>query len=85
MVRIIFLALVVLIAVCLVYFLMNRINWRRSIPYAFLFLPVGMVAYYLDHMHTAIIASVAGLGFLVYGLLFEDSDDGSNEDAHKQE
>lgn len=85
MIRIIFFALIVIFAGCFVYFLLGRVNWHRSTPYAFLFLPIGLIAYYLDYQQTALIASVAGLAFLAYGLLMEDGDSNKNEEVNRQE
>lgn len=85
MIRIIFFALVMILGACFVYFLLGSVNWHRSTPYAFLFLPIGLVTYYLEYPQTALIASVAGLAFLVYGLLIEDGDRSNNEEANGHE
>ncbi|MEM7464959.1 MAG: hypothetical protein AAF362_19995 [Pseudomonadota bacterium] len=87
MIRIVFFALIAILAASFIYYLIGRVgrvNWHRSTPYAFLFLPVGLVAYYLDYQQTALIASVAGLAFLVYGYLAEDADS-PEEDSNRSE
>ena len=85
MVRIIFFALIMILGACFVYFLIGRVNWHRSTPYAFLFLPIGLVAYYLEYPQTVLIASVAGLAFLVYGLVLEDGDSSNSEEVNRHE